>query len=227
MAKSPKRGRVIFPVGVAASDGSPSAVKARALKSLDLPPPVSTLGSSTPEQDVAKDAAVEYASEDGMVPIDKGTFLMGDDEGSRDEQPQRPVTIDTFWIDRVPVTNLDYRVFVEATGSRMPPHWVRDTYPEDTGHHPVTNVSFEDANAYARWSGKRLPTEAEWEKASRGTIGQTYPWGDAFRKDNVNSSKDYGGTTSVDAFPGGSSPYGVLDMVGNVMGWCQDWYYDE
>ena len=137
------------------------------------------------------------------------------------------MTLDDFWIDRYPVANRDYRTFVEATGHRKPPHWLRDTFPEDAGSHPVTDVSFDDAKSYARWAGKRLPTEAEWEKAARGTIGQTYPWGDAFRKDNVNSSNDYGGTTPVDAFPGGSSPYGVMDMAGNVMEWCVDWYYDE
>ena len=152
---------------------------------------------------------------------------MGDDEGPRDEQPQRTVLLNSYWIDRYPVTNLDYKEFVDATGHRKPPHWVTGTYPLEQVDHPVTNISWDDAMAYAGWAGKRLPTEAEWEKAARGILGQTYPWGDAFRKDNVNSSKDYGGITPVKEFPRGASPYGVMDMCGNVMEWCADWYDDD
>jgi formylglycine-generating enzyme required for sulfatase activity len=160
------------------------------------------------------------------VLIDPGEFAMGDDDGSRDEQPQRTVLMNAYWIDRYPVTNQEYKMFVDVTGQRRPPHWTSGTYPLEMANHPVTNVSWQDALDYADWVGKRLPFEAEWEKAARGTIGQTYPWGDAFRKDNVNSSNDYGGTTPVDDFPGGQSPYGVMDMCGNVQEWCEDWYYD-
>lgn len=162
-----------------------------------------------------------------MVPIEAGEFLMGDDEGPRDEQPQHSVLLNRYLIDRYPVTNQEYKMFVDVTGHRKPPHWTSGTYPLEDAKHPVTNVSWNDAVAYAEWVGKRLPTEAEWEKASRGTQGQTYPWGDAFRKDNVNSSNDYGGTTPIDEFPGGASFYGVVDTVGNVLEWCSDWYYDE
>ena len=162
-----------------------------------------------------------------MVFIDAGDFAMGDEEGGRDEQPPHTVLLNAYWIDRYPVTNQEFKMFVDVTGHRKPPHWTSGTYPLEQARHPVTNVSYQDALVYAEWVGKRLPTEAEWEKSARGTQGQTYPWGDAFRKDNVNSTNDYGGTTPVDEFPGGGSPYGVMDMVGNVVEWCADWYYDE
>ncbi|MEE2753970.1 MAG: formylglycine-generating enzyme family protein [Candidatus Latescibacterota bacterium] len=162
-----------------------------------------------------------------MVSIDAGEFLMGDDDGSRDEIPQRVVLLNAFQIDKGPVTNQEYKMFVDVTGHRRPPHWASGTYQLDLADHPVTNVSWHDAKAFCDWVAKRLPSEAEWEKSARGTVGQTYPWGDAFRKDNVNSSNDYGGTTPINHFPGGESPYGVADLCGNVMEWCEDWYYDE
>ena len=162
-----------------------------------------------------------------MKEITSGNFLMGDDEGPRDEVPQREVLLNTYSIDKYPVTNQEYKMFVDVTGHRRPPNWTSGTYQLESANHPVTNISWEDAVAYAEWIGKRLPTEAEWEKASRGTMGQTYPWGDAFRKDNVNSNMDYGGTTPIDQFMGGESPYEVVDLCGNVQEWCEDWYYDD
>ncbi|MFT5365902.1 MAG: flagellar motor switch protein FliG [Candidatus Latescibacterota bacterium] len=174
-----------------------------------------------------QEETARYVPESSMVLIHAGEFVMGDDEGARDEQPQRKVILNAYWMDKFPVTNLDYKSFVDATGHRKPPHWTSGTYALDQANHPVTHVNLADAEAYANWAGKRLPTEAEWEKAARGTLGQTYPWGDAFRKDNVNSSNDYGRMTPVDQFSGGASPYGVLDMVGNVMERCSDWYYDD
>lgn len=162
-----------------------------------------------------------------MVDIEAGEFIMGNDEGSRDEHPEHTVLLNAFMIDRYPVTNQEYKMFVDVTGHRKPPHWASGTYPLENARHPVTNISWHDAMAYAEWVGKRLPIEAEWEKAARGNAGQVYPWGDAFRKDNVNSSNDYGGTTPIDEFPGGASIYGVMDMCGNVLEWCSDWYYDD
>ena len=152
---------------------------------------------------------------------------MGDDEGSRSTRPQRTVSLNSFWIDRYPVTNADYTAFINATGHRCPPHWRASAYPDGQGNYPVTNVNWEDAKTYAAWAGKRLPTEAEWEKAARGTTGQVYPWGNAFRKDYVNSSNDYKGPTPVDRFEGGTSPYGTVDMCGNVHEWCEDWFFDD
>ena len=162
-----------------------------------------------------------------MILISSGDFLQGDEDGSRDEQPQHTVLLNAFWMDRYPVTNQEYKMFVDVTAHRRPPHWTSGTYPLEQANHPVTNVSWQDAEDYAEWVGKRLPTESEWEKAARGTLGRTYPWGDAFRKDNVNSTNEYGGTTAIDQFPGGGSPYGVMDMCGNVQEWCSDWYYDD
>ena len=162
-----------------------------------------------------------------MVPIEPGEFIMGDEEGGRDEEPRRTVLMNAYQIDKYPVTNQEYKMFVDVSGHRTPAHWTSGTYPLDQADHPVANVSWSDAQTYAEWVGKRIPTEAEWEKAARGTMGQTYPWGDAFRKDNVNSGNDYGGTTPAREFPGGVSPYGVFDMCGNVMEWVADWYYDE
>ncbi len=162
-----------------------------------------------------------------MCSVDAGSFIMGDDDEGRDEQPQHNVLLNAYSVDRYPVTNQEYKMFVDVTGHRRPAHWTSGTYPLEDARHPITNVSWHDAVAYAEWVGKRLLTEAEWEKASRGTQGQTYPWGDAFRKDNVNSSNDYGGTTPIDEFPGSVSPYGVMDTCGNVMEWCSDWYFDE
>jgi flagellar motor switch protein FliG len=174
-----------------------------------------------------QEEAACFIAEPGMLLIPRGSFVMGDADGAPDEQPQRSVTVNAYWMDKFPVTNNDYKSFVDATGHRRPPHWASGTFALDQSNHPVTNVNLADAQAYAVWAGKRLPTEAEWEKAARGTQGQDYPWGDAFRKDNTNCSSNYGGTTPVDRFPGGASPYGVMDMVGNTHEWCSDWYAED
>ncbi len=176
-----------------------------------------------------KETAAALSSEPGMVLIMAGEFRMGSDDGTPDESPMHTVLLNSYWIDKYPVTNLDYKRFVDATGHQPPPHWIGigGTYPIDQAEHPVVNVSWHDARAYARWANKRLPTEAEWEKACRGTKGPVYPWGDAFRKDNLNCNNEHEGITSVSAFPNGASPYGVMDMCGNVCEWVEDWYYDE
>jgi formylglycine-generating enzyme required for sulfatase activity len=170
--------------------------------------------------------ASAYSPESGMVLVQAGEFLMGSDEDGKDESPRHTVLLNAYWIDQYPVTNAQYKTFLDDT-DRSPQPWANGGYPLEKARHPATNVTWEDAAAFAAWVGKRLPTEAEWEKAARGTRGQTYPYGDAFRKDNINSSNDYGGTTPVDEFPGGASPYGILDMCGNVLEWCEDWYFDE
>jgi formylglycine-generating enzyme required for sulfatase activity len=124
-------------------------------------------------------ALQEQVNAKEMVQIDAGEFLMGDDEGSREEMPQRTVLLNGFLIDKHPVTNQEYKMFVDVAGHRRPPHWASGTYALEQADHPVTNISWPDAKAFCDWVGKRLPTEGEWEKA---TVGQTYPWGGCLPK---------------------------------------------
>jgi len=150
-----------------------------------------------------------------MVYIPAGEFLMGEEK--------RPVYVAAFYIDRYPVTNAEYKRFVDATGYPCPPTWVHGTYPAGKDDHPVTQVNWDDATAYAKWAGKRLPSDEEWEKAARGTDGRIYPWGNEWDKERANTceTKSFD-TTPVGKFsPQGDSPYGVADMAGNVWEWVQ------
>ncbi len=165
-----------------------------------------------------------------MVRVPAGEFIMGSDERLPDEGPQHRVWLDSFDIDQFEVTNLQYQKFNEATHRRSPSHWRNRTFPGGKADHPVTHVSWKDADAYCRWAGKRLPTEAEWEKATRGTDGRTYPWGNDFDIARANTPLRwsaigrFGDTTPVGAFAGGVSPYGAYDMSGNVWEWTASWY---
>ena len=212
-------------------DGDPAAWTPTKLAARPEPPSLQMRLGQQEEEANAERArrAAAYVPEPDMVLVHAGEFTMGDDgpHAESDERPRHAVLLHSYWIDRVPVTNAVYKAFVDATGHRAPPYWIEGSYKPELADHPVTCVSWHDAMAYAEWAGKRLPTEAEWEKAARGTAAQAYPWGDPYRKDYVNSSNDYGGTTPVETFPQGASPYGVLDMCGNVLEWCADWYYDE
>jgi formylglycine-generating enzyme required for sulfatase activity len=135
-----------------------------------------------------------------------------------------PVELPSYEISTYPITNEQYAAFVGATGHRVP-KWPGGRMPVELARHPVVNVSWEDAQAYAAWSGARLPTEAEWEKAARGPQGWLYPWGNEFLPENCNCSESASsGTRPVDAHPGGASPYGVMDMAGNVWEWTSSLY---
>jgi formylglycine-generating enzyme required for sulfatase activity len=174
-----------------------------------------------------------------MVYVPEGKFWMGSEDGDPDargdEKPQHEVYLDAFWIDRTPVTNGEYGRFVEATGQEKPKHWQDGRIPEGKEDHPVIWVSWYDAQDYCRWRGEqagvavRLPTEAEWEKAARGTDGQRYPWGNEFDREKCNSKEGGSGdTTPVGRYsPACDSPYGLADMAGNVWEWCNDWYDDD
>jgi formylglycine-generating enzyme required for sulfatase activity len=165
-----------------------------------------------------------------MVFIPAGECVMGSENGDSDEKPRHTVYLDAFYIDRYPVTNAEYKKFVEATKHRPPSHWQDGKIPPGKETHPVVNVSWDDAAAYAAWAGKRLPTEAEWEKAAGWDDlkkeQRVYPWGDRFDSAKCNSKESgIGGTTPVGKYsPQGDSFYGVADMAGNVWEWCADWY---
>jgi len=157
-----------------------------------------------------------------MLYVPAGEFTMGSDRNSN-EQPVHTVYLDAFYIDKTEVTNAQYRKCVEAGGCDTP---VKTTYYDnaDYAQHPVVYVSWNDADAYCQWAGKRLPTEAEWEKAARGTDGRTYPWGEGIDCDHAQYGGCGGGTVPVGSKPKGASPYGALDMAGNVWEWVADWY---
>jgi formylglycine-generating enzyme required for sulfatase activity len=149
------------------------------------------------------------------------------------ELPQYEVTLPAFRISKYPVTNHQYAQFVAATGHRPPQHWRSDTPPPELLNHPVVYVDWHDANAYCAWVSKqrgaivRLPTEAEWEKAARGSDGRAYPWGNEFDADRCNMFETrIQSTSTVGIFPSGNSPYGVADMAGNVWEWTSSQYRD-
>ena len=171
-----------------------------------------------------------------MVMIPAGPFLMGNSEmkGRADEWPQRTVHLDAFAIDQVEVTNERYMTFVRTTGHRNPPDpYGTGLLMSDGGIEqlPVVQVSWYDAQAYCRWAHKRLPTEAEWEKAARGTDGRQFPWGnEPPTPERANYDRDWDGVRTlwpVGSLSAGDSPYGVQDMAGNAREWVQDWYDPE
>jgi len=217
---------------------------------------------------------VEISERDDMVQVfvPEGKFLMGSLEGEPDadldEQPQRLVYLDAFWIDQTEVTNAQFRRFIVATGYRTDAQQINespvynldiDEWEETTGaywqqprglgssldglnSYPVVQVSWNDAVAYCKWAERRLPTEAEWEKAARGVDGRRYPWGSTPLESHLLNSADraiakewasdrlddgYRFAAPVGNYPDGASPYGALDMAGNVWEWVYDIYYEN
>jgi formylglycine-generating enzyme required for sulfatase activity len=161
--------------------------------------------------------AVEPSATFDWVEVPTGDYAIGRDQG---ESRQRLVDVNVFELARTPVTNAEYESFVAETGAAPPPHWPA---PRD---HPVTFVDWDEAAAFCAWAGGRLPSEAEWEKAARGTDARTYPWGNEEDESRaaVGLSMKHGSTSPVDAHPEGASPYGLLDMAGNAWEWTSTEY---
>jgi formylglycine-generating enzyme required for sulfatase activity len=168
-----------------------------------------------------------------MISIPAGPFIRGTDNGGFDERPQRTLVLSAFAIDRNEVTNFQYQQFVDATGHRKsgpPARYAKNMSKMLSINQPVVYVSWEDAEAYCHWKGKRLPTEAEWEKAMRGSDGRLWPWGNGDQPSGANWARVQDGH-EVSAIVGtvltDKSPYGVMDGAGNVMEWVADWYAER
>ncbi len=157
----------------------------------------------------------------GMVYIEGGEFTMGRDAGLPEERPAHKAVVQPFFIDIHEVTNQDYAEFVKATDRRSPPGWTGSTYPVGEAKYPVVGVNWDDAAEFAKWKGKRLPTEEEWEFAARGKDGRLYPWGEEWLPDLANADGAQRSFSEVGRFPG-ASPFGVFDMVGNAAEWTAD-----
>ena len=176
-----------------------------------------------------------------MMLVPAGEFIMGtnrtDPENThlkigtvkplyKDQHPEHKVHLDAFYIDQYEVTNREYKRFIDTTQfPDLPGHWEEGTFPEGKGGLPVTNITWREAFTYALWAGKRLPTEAQWEKAARGTDGRLFPWGDEYNKGWANVGID--GAKALAAggsYPKDVSPFIIYDMAGNVMEWTSSWY---
>ncbi len=156
--------------------------------------------------------------------IPAGKFQMGTNLQNADaaSHPMHSVYLKAYRIDKYPVTNAQYARFIAATGHRPPSDWKNGKVQQGELLHPVTMVNWYDATAYAKWAGKRLPTESEWEKAARGTDGRRWPWGDKMDPARLNTYYNVGSSTKVTTYANGVSPYGVYDMAGNVDEWVEN-----
>lgn len=188
---------------------------------------------SEPKEIIGKDGAL-------MVLVQEGIFPMGVPKAARDggvdERPNHDVFVDNFYIDKYEVTNGRYLQFITETGHRTPQHpsdpskglWQGNIMPESIVDLPVINVDWYDADSYCKWAGKRLPTEAEWEKAAKGPNDWRFPWGNVEPTDrHLNYNQVWRGEATlvpVGIYEAGKSPYGAYDMAGNVWEWVADWY---
>jgi formylglycine-generating enzyme required for sulfatase activity len=184
--------------------------------------PAARLELARPEPAQSTHGPVEVP---GMVYVPKGEFVMGSEWGEWDEEPRHIVYLDPFYIDRYETTNEEYERCIDAR--RCDPQAFRSDRSVMGPRQPVVAVGWDDAVRYCRFAGKRLPTEAEWEKAARGTDERRYPWGNEWHRDwvNLHGPEDgFAATAPVGSFPGNVSPYGAYDMAGNAWEWTQDFH---
>ena len=168
-----------------------------------------------------KPAAVEEKKEvDGMMLVPEGSVTLGSDQPDDTEKPSNRVELKAFYIDKYEVTNEDYKQFCDATAHAVPPYWTAKSFPKGLEKHPVVQVSWADAAAYARWAGKRLPTEVEWERAAKGPNSYRYAYGNAFDAQKANSGTQK--TSAVGSYT--ANEFGLFDMTGNVSEWTSSAY---
>jgi len=212
-------------------------IAASALSIAAGPPPSSTNGPAVSGETIkGKDGAP-------MILIPGGSFNMGSNDGLPNERPEHTVMLDAYYIDQYEVTAGRYQQFVESVQRNLPPTW-DDEAAQTLSNLPAVGMTWTDAAAYCKWAGRRLPAEAEWEKAARGTDGRRYPWGhmqpfvdianynrgvwvsDAITLVPVNSGLE-GMSVRHGLKEGGKSPYGLFHMAGNAAEWVADWYDRE
>jgi formylglycine-generating enzyme required for sulfatase activity len=213
--------------GITAQDRTSSAAMAT-----ESSPPPATTTKLGPQHMVQ---GREVTGKDGalMVLIPAGEFWMGspDNEGQEDEHQRHRVYLESYFMDRFEETVSRYAEFLRSTDRQAPDYWDQVNTSQH-GNLPVVGVDWHDAEAYCLWAGKRLPTEAEWEKAARGTDGRTYPWGNEqptpmlanFGKQYERGNPYNESLAPVDSYEAGKSPYGLHNMAGNVWEWTADWY---
>ncbi|MBN2410530.1 SUMF1/EgtB/PvdO family nonheme iron enzyme [candidate division KSB1 bacterium] len=211
-------------------------------------------GSEKPSIDKPP-TAIEKKIDMVMIHIPAGEFIMGSNYGYFDEKPVHTVYLDDYWIDKFEVTNAHYTDFlnsayregrIQTDGKTVTQNdmilynmniegsvisFDGDSFSLKSGYLnlPVTNVTWQGANTFAMYYGKRIPTEAEWEKAARGTDSRLYPWGDIPPNDSLCNYKSHIGFLNIVDFysPAGDSPYGCCNMAGNALEWCDDWYLES
>jgi serine/threonine-protein kinase len=188
------------------------------------PLPAQQIATQTPGTTPEFAPGSTMTGQDGatLVFVPAGEFTMGSDS-SPDEQPVHQVTLGSYWIDRTEVTNAQYTNCVDA-GKCLPPVNMEHFNDSNYAAHPVVHVNWDQAKAYCSWAGRRLPSEAEWEKAARGTDARAYPWGGILECSKANFFGCENDTAPVGSYEGGKSPYGAYDMAGNVWEWVKDWY---
>ena len=220
-----------LPSSTAAPSSTPAPATATAAPATGTPPPTQTTepaASATPVAGTARQSLVDRMIQ---VYVPAGAFTMGNNQGAPDQRPAHSVNLNGFWIDRTEVTNDMYGACVRANACAAPQQLrsiSRRNYFGSTSfaNFPVLFVSWTQAQAYCAWAGRRLPTEAEWEKAARGTDGRLYPWGNqAPDQQRLNfGASSLGDTVAVGQYSANASPYGALDMAGNAWEWVADWY---
>lgn len=212
--------------------GLPTAIALPTTAPTNTPLPV--LATAEGSNSTPQPGSDRVAPADGMVQVyvPEGTFFMGglDPKAAQNEKPVHQVTMRGFWIDKAEVTNGMYELCVNAGGCRLPLEFKsssRSIYysSAEFKDYPVIYVTWYQADTYCKWAGRRLPTEAEWERAARGDDTRTYPWGDlAPDASHANFNSFFGDTTRVGNLPMGASPFGAFDMSGNVAEWTNDFY---
>lgn len=219
-----KDGYLPYETTVEVNQGAPASVNTQLIKAAATSAEVRS--ATSPKGDKKAEPGTELVNErDGsvLVLVPAGAFVMGSNGGNNDERPEHRVYLDDYYIGKYEVSIGQYRKFCNATGHRFPeqPEW------NGGDGYPVVNLTWNDAKVYCEWAGLRLPSEAEWEKAARGSDGRSYPWGNNWEAGMCNIYKNddgYERTAPIESYPDGASPYGCFNMAGNVWEWCHDWY---